>query len=256
MCSKKENDVEKLPGTVYDGRFYEKVGDFQRAAYLGEGYTQGTVQEVDFLQELLQLPPGARILDVGCGAGRHSLELARRGFHTLGVDIAAGLVEHAQKVANAERLTAEFQIGDARTLTFGAEFDAAVCLCEGAFGLAGDDDGHRRILAGVSRALKPGALFVLTAINAFSAAHNEDTVNQFDPYTATSSWHQTFHNPEGEAREFEMYCTAFTHRELRWLLGDAGFEVRAAYGCVAGQFERKPLELGDVEIMMVARQQE
>ena len=248
--------MEKLPGTVYDGGFYEKVGNFQREAYLDEGYTQGTVQEVDFLQSLFQLPPGARLLDVGCGAGRHSLELERRGFHTVGVDIAAGLVEHAQKVANAERLTAEFQVGDARTLTFAAEFDAAVCLCEGAFGLAGDDDGHRQILAGISRALKPGAPFVLTAINAFSAARNEDAAASFDPYTATSSWRQTLHNPDGEAREFEMYCTAFTPRELRWLLEGAGFEVRAAYGCVAGRFEREPLELSDVEIMMVARKPE
>ena len=243
-------------GTVYDGGFYEEVGNFQREAYLNEGYTQGTVQEVDFLQELLQLSPGARVLDVGCGAGRHSLELARRGLRTVGVDIAAGLVEHAQKVAAAEGLTAEFQVGDARKLEFVAEFDAAICLCEGAFGLAGDDDGHRQILGGVGRALKPDAPFVLTAINAFSAARNEDTASQFDPYTATSSWRQTFQNPDDEAREFAMYCTAFTHRELKWLLGDAGFEVRAAHGCVAGRFERKPLELDDIEIMMVARKPE
>ena len=197
-------------GTVYDGGFYEEIGNFQQEAYLNESYTQGTVQEVDFLQEF-QLPPGARVLDVGCGAGRHSLELARRGFRTVGVDIAAGMVEHARKVAAAEQLSAEFQVGDARTLTFDAEFDAAICLCEGAFGLAGDD-GHRQILAGVRRALKPGAPFVLTAINAFSAARNEDAASRFDPYTATSSWRQTFQNPDGETREFAMYCTAFTHR--------------------------------------------
>ena len=248
--------MTKAFGTVYDGGFYEEVGNFQREAYLNEGYTQGTVQEVDFLQELLLLFPGARVLDVGCGAGRHSLELARRGFRAVGVDIAASLVEHAQGVANVEQLTAEFQVGDARTLTFGAEFDAAICLCEGAFGLAGDDHGHRQILTGTSRALKPGAPFVLTAINAFSAARNEDAASRFDPYTATSSWRQTLHNPEGEAKEFEMYCTAFTHRELRWLLEGAGFEVQAGYSCVAGRFGRKPLELGDIEIMMVARKPE
>ena len=206
--------------------------------------------------ELLKLPPGARILDVGCGAGRHSLELARRGFRTVGVDISTGLVKQARKVATAEQLPAEFQIGDARTFTFDAEFGAAICLCEGAFGLAGDDEGHRQILTGVSRALKPGAPFVLTAINAFSAARNQDAAASFDPYTATSSWRQTLQNPEGEAREFAMYCTAFTHRELKWLLDGAGFEVQAGYGCVAGRFELKPLELDDIEIMMVARKPE
>ena len=237
----------------YDGSFYKDIGNFQREAYLDEGYTQGTAQEVDFLEGLLQLPAGARILDVGCGAGRHSLELARRGFHTTGIDISGGLVEYAQKVAKAEQLPADFRIMDARKLEFEDSFDAAICLCEGAFGLAGDDDGHRQILTGVSRALKPGATFVLTTINAFSASRNEDAASTFDPYTATSSWRQTLQNPQGEARAFEMHCTAFTYRELKWLLGGAGLGVRAGYGCVAGEFSRKPLELTDIEIMMVAQ---
>jgi len=244
--------TQKLSGTVYDGGFYEQIGNFQREAYLDEGYTQGTAQEVEFLSNYL-LPPGARVLDVGCGAGRHSLELARRGFNTVGVDIAEGFVAYAQKVAVAEQLEAKFYVEDARTLDFDADFDAAICLCEGAFGLAGDDDGHRRILAGINRALRPGAPFVLTAINAFSAARNQDPASRFDPYTATSSWRQTFQNPGGEARMFEMHCTAFTYRELKWLLEGAGFEVLSAYGCVAGRFERKPLDLGDIEIMIVAR---
>ena len=237
----------------YDGSFYKDIGNFQREAYLNESYTQGTAQEVDFLEALLELSAEAHILDVGCGTGRHSLELARRGFQTTGIDISAGLLNYAQKVADAEQLSAEFRLEDARTLEFEHSFDAAICLCEGAFGLAGDDDGHRQILAGVSRALKPGATFVLTTINAFSASRNEDAASTFDPYTATSSWRQTFQNLEGKTRAFEMYCTAFTYRELKWLLEGAGLEVRAGYGCVAGQFSRKPLELTDTEIMMVAQ---
>ena len=243
--------MAQLPG--YDGSFYKDIGNFQREAYLNESYTQGTAQEVDFLEELLQLPVGARILDVGCGAGRHSLELARRGFRTVGIDISIGLVEYAQKVAAAEHLSAEFRLEDARKLEFEDSFDAAICLCEGAFGLAGNDDGHRQILAGVSRALKPGASFVLTTINAFSASRNEDAAAPFDPYTATSSWRHTFQNPQGEARAFEMHCTAFTYRELRWLLEEVGLGVRAGYGCVAGKFSRKRLELEDIEIMIVAQ---
>ncbi len=221
-------------------------------AALDEGFTKGTVQEVDFLVELLHLSPGARILDVGCGPGRHSLELARRGLNPVGVDIAEGFIADAREVAEGERLTAEFRVTDARFLEFEAEFDAAICLCEGAFGLAGDDAGHRQILAGVSRALRPGATFVLTVINAFSATRNQDPAAHTDPYTATSSWTQTFENVHGEARTFAMHCTAFTYRELRWLLEGAGLEVCAGYGCVAGRFGRELLRLADVEIMMVA----
>ncbi len=237
----------------YDGAFHRKVSSFQRERYLEQGYTQGTSQEVDFLLELLNLPPNARVLDVGCGPGRHSLELARRGLNPLGIDIAEGFIDYASEVAEREHLPAEFRVMDARSLEFEGEFDAAVCLCEGAFGLAGDEAAHRQILAGVSRALRPGARFVLTAINAFSATRNEDPAAYTDPYTATSSWTQSFENPQGETRAFKMYCTAFTYRELKWLLEGAGLEVLAGYGCVAGNFTREPLRLDDIEIMTVAR---
>lgn len=237
----------------YDGTFYKEIGNFQRELYLDEGYTQGTGREVDFLLELLQLPPKARILDVGCGPGRHSLELARRGFNPSGIDIAENFIDYATEVAANEHLPAEFRVMDARSLEFESEFDAAICLCEGAFGLAGDEAAHRQILAGVSRALRPGARFVLTAINAFSATRNEDPAAYTDPYTATSSWTQSFKNPQGETQAFKMHCTTFTYRELKWLLEGAGLEVEAGYGCVAGNFTLEPLKLSDIEIMMVAR---
>lgn len=237
----------------YDGAYHKEVGNFQRERYLEQEYTKGTNQEVDFLLGLLNLPPGARVLDVGCGPGRHSLELARRGLNPLGIDIAEGFIDHARGVAEREHLPAEFRVMDARALEFENEFDAAICLCEGAFGVAGDEAAHRQILAGVSRALRPGARFVLTAINAFSATRNEDPAVYTDPYTATSSWTQSFENSQGETRAFRMYCTAFTYRELKWLLEGAGLEALAGYGCAAGNFTREPLKLTDIEIMMVAR---
>lgn len=240
-------------GMDYNGTFGREISNFQRERYLEQGYTKGTSQEVDFLLELLELPPEARLLDVGCGPGRHCLELARRGFRPVGIDIAETFIDYANEVAAAERLPAEFRVMDARALEFEGEFDAVICLCEGAFGIAGDEAAHRKILAGVSRALRPGARFVLTAINAFSATRNEDPATYTDPYTATSSWTQTLQNPQGETRAFKMYCTAFTYRELKWLLEGVGLEVEAGYGCVAGNFTREPLRLTDIEIMMVAR---
>lgn len=246
-----EEQTEKL---TYDGSFYRKIGDFQRERYNEMGFVHGTLQEVDFLIDLLQLPEGARVLDVGCGAGRHSLEFARRSFRPVGVDISSGLIEVARELAAAERLDANFRVSDARALDAVGEFDAAICLCQGAFGLAGGEEGHWQILTGVSRALKPRAPFVLTAINALSAIRSLDPDASFDPYTLTSSWTETFYNPAGEARAMRMHCTAFTYRELKWLLKDAGLVVEAAYGCVAGRFERKPLTLNDVEVMVVARQ--
>lgn len=106
---------------------------------------------------------------------------------------------------------------------------------------------------GLSRALRPGARFVLTAINAVSAVRSQDPAASFDPYTLTSRWTETFRSPTGETRDMVVHCTAFTCRELKWLFEGAGLEVQAAYGCAAGKFERKLLMLEDTEIMMVAR---
>lgn len=245
-----EKQVEEK---TYDGSYFREIGDFQGELYDELGFVQGTVQEVDFLVDLFRLARGARILDVGCGTGRHSLELARRGFHPVGLDISSGLINVARKLAAAESLDASFHVGDARALSFADEFDAAICLCQGAFGIAGSEAGHRQILTGVGRSLRPGAPFVLTAISAVSAIRSLDPAASFDPYTLTSQWSETFRSPSGEVREMEMHCTAFTYRELKWLFKEAGFEVQAVYGCVAGSFEQKPLTLDDVEIMMVAR---
>lgn len=237
----------------YPGDYYAPIGNFLREQYLAYNFTKGTVAEVDFLVKLFDLPKGASILDVGCGVGRHSLELARRGYHTLGIDISIGFIDVARKSATTEGLPAEFHVVDARDMTFVRKFDAAICLCEGAFGLAGSDRAHKSILTNVYLALKPGALFVLTAINALSAARHKTENETFDAYTCTSVSHEVIQNAAGETREVNFYTTCFTYRELKWLLEEAGFTIEAGYGCTAGAFQRKPLNTDDIEIMMVAR---
>src|SRR5207244_109871 len=117
---------ERRQNMQYPGDFYAPIGDFLREQYLKYGFTKGTVGEVDFIIDLLNLPTGARILDVGCGTGRHSLELARRGYRPFGVDISSGFIEVARERATAEGLDAEFLLADARQLTLPQEFDAAI----------------------------------------------------------------------------------------------------------------------------------
>jgi 2-polyprenyl-3-methyl-5-hydroxy-6-metoxy-1,4-benzoquinol methylase len=237
----------------YDATLYAEFGNFMKENYLEYPFTKGTLQEVDFL--VSEIAKGSRVLDVGCGVGRHSLELARRGYTTVGVDITEAFVDIADKTAKAEGLGATFYQQDARALEFTNEFDAAICLCEGAFGLAGDERGHRDILEGVCKALKPNGTFILTAISALSCIRNADP-KTMDPYTLTSTDLETIQSPDETTREFTIHTTAFTYRELKWLLQDAGFEVVAAYGCVAGNFERKPLTFDDIEIMMIAKRVE
>lgn len=246
------NSNEKQ-GLNYDGTLYRSIGNFMGECYLNYGFTKGTVQEVDFLVDLLQLPKGSRILDVGCGPGRHSLELARRGYHTVGVDISERFIEIAEGTAKAEGLPAEFHATDAKAIRFEETFDAAICLCEGAFGLAGSDEAHKQILDNMARALRPGGLMVLSAIQAYSAAQERDLHQVFDAYTGTIADNETVSSPGGEKRDVTIYTTTFTFRELKLLAERSGFEVEAGYGCTAGRFERKPLSIDDMEIMIVAR---
>lgn len=134
----------------YSGDYYEAIGDFMREQYLKYGFAQGTMQEADFLMELMNLRRGTRTLDIGCGPGRHSLELARRGIRTVGVDISAEFIRHANREAARDKLPATFLVADARELMFDREFDGAICLYEGAFGLAGSEENHRKVLRGCS----------------------------------------------------------------------------------------------------------
>ena len=88
---------------VTEPGWFNPVADFLGTAYLRNAFTKGTEQEVDFLVDALGLDPGTRILDVGCGPGRHSLALARRGFAVLGVDLSDVFIRLAQDAATRGR---------------------------------------------------------------------------------------------------------------------------------------------------------
>ncbi|MFM8871602.1 MAG: class I SAM-dependent methyltransferase, partial [Actinomycetota bacterium] len=112
-------------GKVNADHWFEELADHMGEAYLRYSFTKGTRQEVDFLLSVLDLEPGARILDVGCGPGRHANELAARGFLVHGIDLSSRFVDVARESAVPG---ATFEVADARTMSFVEEFDAAICL--------------------------------------------------------------------------------------------------------------------------------
>lgn len=94
-------------------------------------WTENTVKEVDFLISELELRGNERILDLACGYGRHSLELARRGCNVVGVDITKAYIDDANGTAEREKLPARFILSDIREVRFENEFDAVINMAGG-----------------------------------------------------------------------------------------------------------------------------
>ncbi|WP_461517991.1 class I SAM-dependent methyltransferase, partial [Porticoccus sp.] len=135
-------------------QWYEELFENYSAKYDEEPYTQGTLGECDFIEEEVNHLKSTRILDIGCGTGRHSIELAKRGYSVTGVDLSECQLSRAKQKAKERGLEIDFQLGDARDLGFVEEFDLAIMLCEGAFSLMETDEMNFRILENAAKSLK------------------------------------------------------------------------------------------------------
>ena len=235
--------------------WFEDLADHMGSAYLRYSFTKGTVQEVDHVVVALGLSPGDRVLDVGCGPGRHAHELARRGIVVHGVDISDRFIEIARDISDKEQLAlATFERMDARLLTFDAEFDAVVCLCQGAFGLmtASGEDGT--VIAGMAAALKRGGRMALSAFSSyFVVRHWQDDPNaSFDPDSGVNHERTEIKSESGEAKSVDLWTGCYTPRELRLILGSHGLSVDSISSVEPGAYGSAPANIESPEFLAVA----
>ena len=135
-------------------------------------WTERTESEIQRALTMLRPQGGERILDLGCGTGRHSLELVRQGFSVVGVEISAELVEIAKREAEAQSLEATFIEADLRGLDFEEEFDFVLNLNDGAIGYFETDEENHRTFEVISRALKQGGRNLIQVPNVlYARAH-------------------------------------------------------------------------------------
>ena len=231
------------------GHWFEPLAEHLGAAYLRYSFTRGTEQEVDFLVETLGLGPGSRVLDVGCGPGRHTHAFAARGIVCHGIDISQRFVdlatERAPEGATFERL-------DARELAFVAEFDAAVSLCQGAFGLLGSDDETLAVLAGMARAVRPCGRVAVSAFSAYYSVKYQ-TDADFDAGSGVTHEHTELRDEAGLAAPAELWTTCFTPRELRFLAAAAGLEAEAVWSVEPGAYASAQPTTETAEFLLLAR---
>ena len=229
--------------------WFEAIADHLGSAYLRYSFTKGTAQEIDFVVDALSLKQGDRVLDVGCGPGRHSHELASRGFIAHGVDISSRFVELATEAAPPG---ATFERLDARHLPFREEFDAAICLCEGAFGLMTADGENSAVLAGIAAALKPGGMLALSAFSSYYSVKYHEALS-FDAATGISHERTEVKDEAGIAIEVDLWTTCFTPRELRLMCNRADLDVVDIWSVEPGAYRRTPPNIETPEFLVIAR---
>jgi 2-polyprenyl-3-methyl-5-hydroxy-6-metoxy-1,4-benzoquinol methylase len=219
--------------------FFEEMG----IEYEDYPFTQNTENEVNWMIREYLTDPEMRILDVGCGTGRHAINLATKGYKNItGIDLSPSMISAAKKVAQEKSVPVDFRICDARELPFENEFDAALCLCEGAFGLLENDAENYKILRAVHKALKKQGVFILTTLNLFRDA-------EFDPMTCRVSMEMEITKKDGSKKLLKCSDRSYSFPELKWVLEQLGFEVILG----ADPFSKEPIKYGAMEFMVVSR---
>lgn len=237
--------------------WFEDLASHMKSAYLRYSFTKGTIQEVDFILDSTGAVVGSSFIDVGCGPGRHSLELARRGMRVCGIDVSQDFIDIARRQASDESLSdAEFVRLDARSLqnelSLHAQFDFAICLCQGAFGLMVDDRQDVDILKGIRKCLKPNGVVVLSAFNAyFSVKHHDEA--EFDARTGVSHETTDIRNDNGELKSVDLWTGCYTPRELRLVFDLAGFDMVSMSSVEPGHYSAAECSTELPEFLVIAK---
>ncbi|MGB9300143.1 MAG: class I SAM-dependent methyltransferase [Anaerolineae bacterium] len=220
-------------------------------------------REVEAMVTLLGLSPGARVLDLCCGVGRHSLGFARSGFQVTGADRTATYLHEARRRAAEEGLQVEFIQEDMRTFVRPGAFDAVVNYFS-SFGYFESDDDDRRVLANVHRSLRAGGVLlmemmgkeILARVFSERGWREEDRMLILEERKLASDW-STIHNrwiilEDGERREVMLTVRLYSAAELSRLLKEAGFGKVDVYGDLNGA----PYDMGAKRLVVVARKGE
>jgi 2-polyprenyl-3-methyl-5-hydroxy-6-metoxy-1,4-benzoquinol methylase len=220
-----------------------------------------TEAEADFIEEIAKLHASSKVLDIMCGYGRHSIELAGRGHEVTAIDYLADYIQEIETVANNQNLKVNARVEDvSQSSGFGGPFDAAVCMGNCISYL--DAEKCLQVLKKIAASLKPGAVFIIdTWMIAEIAVRHFDarTWLQVDEYkylldnrflfqpTRIETDHIVISN-SGEVQVLRDTDYVFSFSEFQEMLNEAGFLMTEIYATP----RKKKYSFGDKKAYIVA----
>lgn len=249
-------------------QWYEALFENYGNKYDSESFTQGTIGECDFIEREIGFNRSKKMLDIGCGTGRHAIELSKRGYKVTGIDLSDSQLAKAMEKAEKQALQIDFLKHDARNLPFENEYDLVIMLCEGAFPLMETDEMNYEILRNASKALKIQGKLIFTTLNGlFPLYHSveEFCASTTDPVNATYKSNtfnlMTFrdHNitefvdDDGKKKTLECNERYYVPSEITWLLKTLDYTQIEIFGAKLGAFSRTDkLTTEDFEMLVIA----
>ncbi len=222
--------------------------------------------EVDFLEKEINYHKNCSILDVGCGTGRHAIELASRGYSVTGIDLSESMLKKAREKAVDSGVNVDFKVADARKLPFENQFDLVIMICEGAFPLMENDDMNFQILQSTAKTLKKEGKLIFTTLNGLYPLYHsvKDFINSsmvecisegnsFDLMTFRETSQLEVVDDKGQEKVIECNERYYVPSEITWLLKTLEFSKIDIHGCKLGEFSRNHhLTADDFEMLVIA----
>ena len=248
-------------------KWYETLFENSAKNYDNERFVKGTIGECDFIENELVLNKDLKIIDVGCGTGRHAIELTKRGYSVTGIDLSGSQIERAKEKVKNENLEIEFLVGDARQIPFNDEFDIAIMMCEGGFPLMETDEENFEILKSVSQSIKSNGKIIFTTLNGLFPIFNSTNEfakgkekenaqfhnNNFNLMTFRDHFEIDFEDDSGNKKKIKCNQRFYIPSEITWLLKSLGYQKVEIFGAKLGQFSREDkLTTKDFEMLVIA----
>ncbi|MFX1297627.1 MAG: class I SAM-dependent methyltransferase [Promethearchaeota archaeon] len=210
-----------------------------------EEHWKRTPSEVDKVIALLEIKPAVHILDLCCGPGRHSLELARRGFKITAIDRTLKYLQEAKKQAKVEKLEIEFIQEDMRKFSRPETFDMIINLFT-SFGYFDNLEEDKKVLRNIYTSLKSGGKLLMDLIGKEIIPriyqehdwYERDGIFYLEERKPIDDWSRMKNKwimiKGAEKREFILTHRIYSGTELSWLLSEAGFKSIKLFGSLEG----------------------